>query len=591
MPADLLTTSLAVGPLAPGASVTLAHGINYGGQGRIPNIVTPDRATYIGVVGTPTATTITFQNFGQAGDSAVFFVELEHTYQRDTTSSAANYWRGGSGQTAQSVVSVGAGIVNVYVNSLIGTSTGLGTKASPLRGPDDVLAKYPIFPFSSVAGISQIIVHYANSLNQYDDDLVYSATATKLSYASGQFYTYSAFGFAEAYVHRGPQFVRAVGLASGPTIVGVGVVKTLSTPAGTKRTRMTFGTSPGWTVNDLKGRMARFINTLTGNQVIFEIPISLNAANSIDLDDVFLQPFLAADLANMTVEICDPGAEVTGLAANFGILSFAGGGFGVNPSIFIGNVQGAGAERLGFPSLFSFGGGCPLDRCTIGGAAAVWGSGWSFYNCTTKPFGVQTFSALTLMNGFSGPRVDGRPDTASSPEDHTSDGGLELVAFGSLAAGFGQGNSGFDESATPFFFTAHRNVSAYDGGIGGIIVGIKSSFITRYRNGAQSPGNFVAIQGTGNIGAGWIVHADGLAAFDSPSANPGLITLTGSTGDLKVLPELAATPTGILYGTGAGQFEQAVGWNGNYTHVLSATTPTSLILGSAARICTRPYAT
>lgn len=76
--APLLVNVFSIGPLAAGASTTVAHGLNYGGNGVIPTQVICDRASPIAVTGT-TTTSITFTN-GSAGlASANFRAEYDHS--------------------------------------------------------------------------------------------------------------------------------------------------------------------------------------------------------------------------------------------------------------------------------------------------------------------------------------------------------------------------------------------------------------------------------------------------------------------------------------------------------------------------------
>lgn len=63
MPTQLLVNVLAVGPLAPAASVTLAHGLASNDVSVAPTLVFPDRVTDI-VVGAITTTAVTFTNAG-----------------------------------------------------------------------------------------------------------------------------------------------------------------------------------------------------------------------------------------------------------------------------------------------------------------------------------------------------------------------------------------------------------------------------------------------------------------------------------------------------------------------------------------------
>lgn len=76
--APLLVNVLAVGPLGAGASVTVAHGLNYNNQGVVPTQVLCDRASPISVTAT-TTTSITFTNGSASAASANFRAEYDHS--------------------------------------------------------------------------------------------------------------------------------------------------------------------------------------------------------------------------------------------------------------------------------------------------------------------------------------------------------------------------------------------------------------------------------------------------------------------------------------------------------------------------------
>jgi hypothetical protein len=76
--APLLVNVLNVTNLASGASITLPHGLNYGGSGVIPTQVLCDRASPIAVTASTTST-VTFTNGGTAAASANFRAEYDHS--------------------------------------------------------------------------------------------------------------------------------------------------------------------------------------------------------------------------------------------------------------------------------------------------------------------------------------------------------------------------------------------------------------------------------------------------------------------------------------------------------------------------------
>ena len=95
MPTQLLVNVLAVGPLAPAASVTLAHGLASNDQSLPPTLVFPDRSTSIVVTAT-TATTVTFTNLGGVVESANFRCERGWQPEVDAYAVTPMKWQGGS---------------------------------------------------------------------------------------------------------------------------------------------------------------------------------------------------------------------------------------------------------------------------------------------------------------------------------------------------------------------------------------------------------------------------------------------------------------------------------------------------------------
>lgn len=104
MPTQLLVNVLSVGPLAPGASVTLAHGLASNDQSLPPTLVFPDRTTTIVVTATG-ATTITFFNAGTGAASANFRVERGWQPEVDAFTVTPMTWQG----TGPNIATVGYG--------------------------------------------------------------------------------------------------------------------------------------------------------------------------------------------------------------------------------------------------------------------------------------------------------------------------------------------------------------------------------------------------------------------------------------------------------------------------------------------------
>lgn len=94
MPLDSIISVVA---LAPGAVVTLAHGLSDGQQALKPNFVAPDRATPIGVSAV-TSTSVSFTNWGNQTESAFFHVKRDHSVQQ--AGGAELFWQGSAGLTS-----------------------------------------------------------------------------------------------------------------------------------------------------------------------------------------------------------------------------------------------------------------------------------------------------------------------------------------------------------------------------------------------------------------------------------------------------------------------------------------------------------
>lgn len=127
MPTQLLVNVLTVGPLAGGASVTLAHSLVSNDVSVAPTLVFPDRVTDI-VVGAITATTVTFTNAGANPASANF--RLERGWQPEVdafTVTTMKYLGPGAATGSVAFPKMGNTIVvdQINGNDLTGTINGL----------------------------------------------------------------------------------------------------------------------------------------------------------------------------------------------------------------------------------------------------------------------------------------------------------------------------------------------------------------------------------------------------------------------------------------------------------------------------------
>jgi len=123
--------------LAPGALVTLAHGLkDTDDRPLAPKQVMPSKATPIAVVGTPTTTQVTFQNQGPVADTATFECICPHSVQQALSDPATCYWRGASsGGIASNLSFLGGPLIDtevvIYARPTGSDLTGDGSLAHP----------------------------------------------------------------------------------------------------------------------------------------------------------------------------------------------------------------------------------------------------------------------------------------------------------------------------------------------------------------------------------------------------------------------------------------------------------------------------
>lgn len=323
---------------------------------------------------------------------------------------------------------------------------------------------------------------------------------------------------------RGPEMILApVSTATAALDAG--------TPATsqTNRTRLNFTTAaPAWTTNELRGYFVRIKRN--GALQFPEMPIAEN-----DGDHLWVNTSsLASDvLATDTVEIVRPGAKIVGTNTTFGF-----------PLLQVSGQSGAG-----------FNGFCSLEKVEVGDFA-------SFKTDTVIqidrvrgvcPYAAVAIGRFSFINTIFLGSLDivgaSRNDYANPRQDFASGKFVDLLIVG------GGLTVGTDEETGSM--VVQNDISVYDNPSGpGIRCVSNGSFIMASKNTAT-------LQGDGSSSVGIWARRGGRVRVNSTASKT---TITGAGGDLRVGNGVA-----ISYGTGVGEFNEALGWNGNFTRVLEGT--------------------
>lgn len=345
------------------------------------------------------------------------------------------------------------------------------------------------------------------------------------------------------YSYRGPEMIPFTFISSGPTTAAldgtpaVRVDQSGAPSATGNRTRLDFtAAAPGWAVNNLK---RAFVRVTRGEDRVFdEIPISANTADTITLDTLGI---VGVILSTDTVEIVEPAVKLSPKAGEFV--------FGLRQSnshstfgAFLPSSIGATFERLSFIDVYAVNVyGVSFDRCilghTFGGGSLFLDGSVAFKNTLSR------WHVIFLCH--SGIDVTSRND--DTPLDSGPKVGLVIhngfLQVGAAHAGiYGAAGRGNWFSSAP--------LSVYGQGIR--VRGNGSNF--------AALGSVNGVNGGGDVG----IHCVSGALVQIPGGD--LCTITGGAGDLKVGQGAA-----ISYGTGAGEFEEAAGYNGNFTRMLEGT--------------------
>lgn len=537
MPADILIENVIVGPLAAGASVVVPHTLVSNQTRLVPTLIWPDGPTAIGVV-SATSTAVTFRNTSPAAaPAATFRVQRDHSIQYSTASFEVLYWRGNvSGATAQGFLSylfVNDPTVDlqIYVDSTNGNNDNDGlTPATALETINAVYTKFPLWAF----GGAKVTVNLAGGPGN-----------TVAEYPARTLISNGGSGAENTYGYRGPAMVPAT-ILTGPTQVVGGLT---ATTVG-RRTRVDASPNPGWTASDLRGKFMRVVRA--GAKVFFEIPISENDSDSVFVDTTGVSGVLAA---GDTLEIVSPGARIVSDVPTLEVFILGQSGYLPCPA-FWGEPPSSTFERIhisDFPTAMNVG-GLVFDRCVIDNTP-FWKGGSIGHVNVVYTLGVKLACMSTEF------AVNSRPDDVADPINQSVS--IEVMSQNLFIVGNPDGAAQY---------WAHRNIGVYTASFaqrGAIHVVGPGSFF--YAGDGQLEPAAVALLGSGNSGPFiWCIYGAQARIGTTAGGNP-LTVGTGTGNPLRVGPSNASNPA-IAYGTGAGAFEQAVGWNGNFTRVFAGTT-------------------
>jgi hypothetical protein len=432
-------------------------------------------------------------------------------------------------------------LVHVYIDPVNGDDDHEGlSEAGALKSVAGFMKKFPLRMYND----SSCVVNFVNNT---DSVVIVKTDGLHLGGGGGL--------LRNGIVYRGPEMILSAP-STGPTsaaLDGTPAVRVDETGASSgtgNSTRLDFtGASPGWTTNNLRKKFVRI--TRGDDRVFDELPISSNTSDTITVDCLdIVGNLLATDI----VELVEPAIHVQGIDSDFANMSLwrDAGGMATAKN-FIADEVGPTFTRLSFDDIQCNGvSGVQFDRCRLN----INGSGGSAFHTGSVVF-KNTISdwhlVLTCANGAA---IAGRSDD----QPLHADAQVALVQFrGRLLFGGASANGWY---SGPCFFRFSETLAVYADGIS--VQGPGSLLVT-----------FGAVVGDNPGYAGIECSFGGQAVIQGGT----LSTITGSVGDLKV-----GNGAAISYGTGAGEFEEVAGWNGNFTRMLegTATAPT----GDTSRITT-----
>lgn len=527
--------------LPAGGSLVRPHSSKaQNGVAIVPAIIYPDRNSPIGVLACDLEQ-ITFVNPTNAPAEARFYLQVLGG------GPYIMHWRGAIpsadeplGGLAFNETSIDSGLVDIeiWVDGVNGDDANSGLlPTDALRTHQALYHKYPQHWF----GTAQAIINTAGVGG-------FAAPTAPQTY-NDQYLRACGEGSQNNYVYRAAPkcaFVPTTGPATAALdAVPLVVVDQAGVPtAGGGRARLDFtAAAPGWTVNDFRGRNAFLRITRAGVRLIDELPIAENGADFLIVDNE-LTALGVVDTDVVT--IVRPSVIVTGTSTfDLGATVILGDGTAIaqTSSLFAEN-RGATFDGYQFNVLYT--------RNVHG----LWFNGCCFPAFTRIDKGTANYTNIKALNTFLHFSVT---DNDPRPRGRTA---LDPTFPNVFNCGHWRGLTCGDEGQ-PAAMNVFRPIASY-AGTHGVSVRGQSFF------GCSS----TKLLGSGNTQFGLRVH-HGSQARIGAGLNSQIV---GGTGNLQCDVGTAV----VNFGTGAGEFQEAAGFNGNLHHVGGSTA--TVPLGGMSRI-------
>ncbi len=527
--------------LPAGGSVVRPHSSKaQNGVAIVPAIIYPDRNSPIGVLACDLEQ-ITFVNPSASPAEARFYLQVLGG------GPYIMHWRGAIqssdeplGGLAFNETDVDSGLVDIeiWVDGVNGDDANSGLlPTDALRTHAELYRKYPQHWF----GTAQVIIHTAGTGG-------FAAPTTPLSY-NEQFLRACGEGSGNNYVYRAAPkcaFVPTTGPATAALdAVPLVVVDQANVPtAGGGRARLDFTVAaPGWTPNDFRARDAFLRITRGGVRLIDELPIAENGADYLIVDNELTA---LAIVDTDVVTIVRPSVQITGTSTfDLGATVILGDGSAIaqTSNLFAEN-RGATFDGYRFNLIYTRDvQGLWFNGCYFAGFARIDKGSTNYTNIKANG----TFLHFSTCDNDPRPR-------GPSALDPTFPNVFNCGQWKGLTCG---------DEGQPAAMNVFRPIASY-GGTHGVSVRGQSFFSCAGTK----------LLGSGNTQFGLRVHHGSQARIAGGLGSQ----IVGGTGNLQCDVGTAV----VNFGTGAGQFQEAAGFNGNLHRVGGSTA--TVPLGGMSRI-------